>query len=94
MILVMIKQRLTSTQAVQDICRMGEQAFQRYESPGWRRGSCVVSTSDPQQVVFFEEWGSRTSFDAWYNSPARAKYEEQTALLRVGPVQVEVYEEV
>jgi quinol monooxygenase YgiN len=94
MIVVMWRLRLTSPQAAQEVCRVVHQAIERSQEPGWLRGRCVASASDPEQVVIIEEWGSRAAFDAWFNSPALAKYDQQSAPLRVGPVQREVYEEV
>jgi quinol monooxygenase YgiN len=94
MILVLVKLRATSPQAVQEFCRVSRQAFEWYQEPGWLGGRCVVSTSDPQHVVVVEECGSRAAFAAWSNSPGRVRYEQQTAHLRVGTVQIEVYEEV
>ena len=94
MILVLVKQRIMSPQAAQELCRMNRQAFEWYQKPGRLGGRCVGSTSDPRQVIIVEQWGSRLAFDAWCNSPARVKYEPQTAPLRVGPVEGEVYEEL
>jgi quinol monooxygenase YgiN len=94
MIEVLVQMCLASPQAAQEICSMNRHAFAWYQEPDWLHGRGVVSTSDPQRVVIVEEWASQPAFDAWFNSPARVKYEQQTALLRVGPVQVEVYEEL
>jgi quinol monooxygenase YgiN len=94
MIVVIAKVRATSPQAAQELCRTMRHAFELYQEPGWLRGRCVASTSDPEQVVLIEEWGSRAAFNAWWNSPARTKYDQVGAPLLVGPVQLEVYEEV
>jgi quinol monooxygenase YgiN len=94
MILVVVKQRMTSPEAVQEICRLSRQAYERSQRPGWLGGWCVVSTTDPLLVVIVEEWGSRLTFEAWYNSPPRIAYERQAAPLRVGEAQIEIYEEV
>jgi quinol monooxygenase YgiN len=94
MIVVIVKMRATSPQAVQEICRVHSQSFEWYQEPGWLGGRCVANTSDPLQVLGIEEWGSRPAFDAWYNSPSRVRYDRQCAPLKVGDIQVEVYEEV
>src|SRR5262249_27003662 len=94
MIVVIAKVRARSPQAAQELCRIMRHAFELYQAPGWLRGRCVASTSDPEQVVLIEEWGSRVAFEAWWNSSARAKYDQQGAHLLVGTFQLEVYEEV
>jgi quinol monooxygenase YgiN len=93
-ILVKIEVRVASPETVEEICRTVRQAFARYERPGWLGGRCMVRTSDPQQVIVVEEWGTRNAFDAWYSSPARFEYEKQLTPLLVGPFQFEVFEEV
>ena len=94
MMVVIAKVRARSPQAAQDMCRIMRHAFELYQAPGWLRGRCVASTSDSEQVVLIEEWGSRAAFEAWWNSPARAMYDQAGAPLLVGPYQLEVYEEV
>jgi heme-degrading monooxygenase HmoA len=94
MIVVIAKVRARSPQAVQEMCRLMRHAYALYQQPGWLRGRCVASTSNPEQVVLVEEWGSLAAFNAWWNSPARANYDLVGAQLLVGPVQLEVYEEV
>ena len=93
MIVVMVKMRMKSPRAAQDMCRIHNQASELYQEPGSLGAHCVTNCSDPLQLVIVEEWGSRAAFDGWYKSPARARYEQESAHLRVGPIQIEVYEE-
>jgi quinol monooxygenase YgiN len=94
MILVLVKMRMTSPQAAQEFCRASPQVIERHQEPGWLGGRCLVDTGDPLHVVLVEEWGSRAAYAAWYTSPARVRYEQETAHLRVGAIHVEMYEDV
>jgi quinol monooxygenase YgiN len=94
MIVVLFKVRATSPQAAQELCRFHRQSFEWYQSPGSLGAWCLVSTSDPQQMVVVEQWGSRAAYDAWRKSPANVEYQKKAGHLWVGNIQHEVYEEV
>jgi quinol monooxygenase YgiN len=70
MITVTVLGCATSAQALSDVCRLFVQAVARTQATGWIRGQCFVDTTDKQRFLFFEEWATRQSFDAWFNSDA------------------------
>jgi quinol monooxygenase YgiN len=94
MFVVIARFRVTSPQAGEEVCRLIHQSYEAYQSPGWGSGHCAVSLTDPLQFVEVELWGSRTAFEAWWNSPARVKYERQSGHLLVGSLEIELYEEL
>jgi heme-degrading monooxygenase HmoA len=93
-IIVLIKVQAKSPEAAREICRTNLHAFARYQHPGWIRGRCAVSTSDPLLVIAIQEWSIRPAFDSWFNSPAKAQHEELNAPFVAGPHQFEVFEEM
>jgi quinol monooxygenase YgiN len=94
MLVVIVRFRVRSPEARQEICHAFQHAYEAYQSAGWGGGRCMVSLSDPQEVVLVEQWGSRAALAAWENSPARLRYEQQTAHLLAGPTQAELFEEL
>lgn len=94
MILVTFKVHATSPQAAQEICRTGVQTIERFQEPGWLRGRCLVNLRDPLEVISFMEWGSRSAWEAWRTSEARARFLRQLAPLTRGDWQTDCYEEV
>jgi quinol monooxygenase YgiN len=94
MLVVIARFRVTSPQAGQELCRLVHHAYEVYQSPGWGGGHCSASLSDPLQFVEVQLWGSRAAYEAWWNSPARVRYEQQGGHLLDGPNQIELFEEL
>jgi hypothetical protein len=64
MVVVTIRTRAVSLEAVPELCRILAHTIERAQTPGWLRGRCLVDTNDRPRVFVYEEWAGRPSWDA------------------------------
>ena len=63
-------------------CRGLFQSLDRQHTVGWRGGRCLVNADYRRDVLVYELWATRRSWDAWYTSEARARVNRALEPLR------------
>jgi quinol monooxygenase YgiN len=92
-VFVTFRARAITADVVPELCRRLAQSTQRQQTAGWLGGGCLVSADDRREVLVYESWATRQSWDAWYHSDARDRLNRTLAPQRVTDIRIEVWEE-
>jgi quinol monooxygenase YgiN len=92
-IFVTFRARAITADVVPELCRRLVQSTGRQQTTGWLGGGCLVRTDDHREVLVYESWATRQSWDAWFHSEARDRLNRELAPLRVTDLRIEVWEE-
>jgi quinol monooxygenase YgiN len=90
---VTFRARAIAADVVPELCRRLAQSMERQQTTGWLGGGCLVRADDRREVLVYESWATRQSWDAWYHSEARERLNRALAPLRVTDIRIEVWEE-
>jgi hypothetical protein len=92
-IYVTFRARAITADVVPEVCRRLRQLPTREHTAGRLRGECLVHANDPRDVLAYEMWATRQSWDTWFSSAAKGRLCQELQPLCGDNVQIDVWEE-
>jgi hypothetical protein len=93
MIFVTFRARAITADVVPEVCRRLRQLPTREHTTGWLRGECLIHANDPRDVLAYEVWATRQSWDTWFHSAAKDRLCQELQPLCGDSVHIEIWEE-
>jgi quinol monooxygenase YgiN len=91
-VFVTFRARAITAEVVPELCRLA-QSTERQQTVGWLGDGCLVRADDHREVLGYESWATRASWEAWLHSEACDRLNRALAPLHATALRIEVWEE-